>query len=48
MTSGKTPEDLTLLSYCLLFNLVTCLLFWLLIAYNNPLSLILVLASLSS
>jgi len=48
MTSDEPPEDLTLLSYCLPFSLVTCLLFWLLIAYNNPDSFILALASLSS
>jgi len=48
MTFGETPENLTLLSYCLSFSLVTCLLFWLLIAYNNPLSFYLVLVSLSS
>jgi len=48
MTSGETPEDLALRSYCLQFILVTCLLFFLFNAYNNPLSFYLVLTSLSS
>jgi len=48
MISGETPKDLTLLSYCLSSILVTCLLFCLFTAYNNPLSFCLVLASLSS